>query len=140
MFGVVICPGCRWPRAINLSSNRSTCPRCGKTVDVRKAQIQFQSSDPREVRIFITKMNDAPDIFQEPDSNDPCIELLKNIQTEKDPVEKLRLIAVALCHDTGTFTLSDLEKFAPGKSEQNLHRMMECFLVLEKRPGVYQVI
>jgi len=140
MFGVVICPGCRWPRAINLSAKRTSCPRCGKTTEVRKAQIQFQSSDSREVRLFITKMNDVPNLVNEIDSIDPYSDLLKRIHDEKDPVEKLRLMAVASCHESDTFTLSDLEKLAPGKSELHLRRMVECALILEKSPGLYQVI
>lgn len=140
MFGVVICPGCQQPRAINLSAKRTLCPRCGKTVEVRKALIHFQSSDSQEVRQFIVKMNDTSNLTTEPALIDPYTVLLKDIRKEKDPVEKMRMMAVALCYDTGTFTLTDLEKLVPGKSEHYLQRMTEFALIVEKKPGVYQVI
>lgn len=141
MFAVVICPGCHRPRGIKLSSQHSTCPRCGRNIEVRKARVNFQSPDAREIKAYINGMND----FIEPASEssedvDPWTALREEITREKDPEERLNVMASGLTDLLGSFTVEDLELLAPGKGESLLMRMVEHAVVLEIAPGVYQVL
>lgn len=140
MFAVVVCPGCRKPRGIKLSSQKSTCPRCGRVIEVRKALIHFQSPDVREIKAFINAMSDFSPPVKEEECRDPWIAMQDRIKSERDPEERLFVIASGLSEILGTFTVEDVERVVPGKGEAYLRLMVDHVIVLETSPGRYQVL
>lgn len=140
MFAVVVCPGCHKPRGIKLSSQKSTCPRCGRSVEVRKALIHFQSPDVREIKAFINSMSGFCPPVKEEECLDPWIALRDRVKSERDPEERLFVIASGLSEILGTFTVEDVERVVPGKGEAYLRLMVENTLVLEASPGRYHVL
>ncbi|MFA7341929.1 MAG: hypothetical protein WCY65_02005 [Candidatus Methanomethylophilaceae archaeon] len=140
MFAVVVCPGCRKPRGIKLSSQKSACPRCGRVIEVRKALIHFQSPDVREIKAFINALSDFSPPVKEEESRDPWVALQDKIKAERDPEERLCVIASGLSEILGTFTVIDVERVVPGKGEAYLRLMVENALVLEASPDRYHVL
>jgi hypothetical protein len=139
MFAVVVCPGCRKPRGIKLSSQKSTCPRCGRSIEVRKALIHFQSPDVREIKAFINAMSDfSPPVKEE--NLDPWSVLRVRVKAERDPEERLHVIAYGLRGIKGTFTVDDIDILVPGKGADYLRLMIDHALVFEASPGHYQVL
>lgn len=139
MFAVVVCPGCRKPRGIKLSSQKSTCPRCGRSIEVRKALVHFKSPDAREIKEFIGTMSGySPPV--EKDSEDPWSNLRDKAVAERDPEERLSIIASGLSRMLGTFDSEDIERLIPDKGESYLRLMVDHALVLETSPGRYQVL
>lgn len=139
MYAVVICPGCRQPRGVKLSSKRSRCPRCGREVEVRKALIHFRSSDQREIRAAINAMTGFVPEAPEPPS-DPRDALRRRVREVKDPESRLNVLAAGLEDVLGQFTLADLEELFPEEGERYLKLLIQHALVMEPSSGVYQVL
>lgn len=56
-YGVVVCPDCERPRAVNLSHKTATCSRCGKRFQLRTRKILFRSHDAREAAAAVGDIN-----------------------------------------------------------------------------------
>jgi hypothetical protein len=56
-YGVVVCPKCKNPKAVLLSSKTSKCPRCKKILNIYNLKIIFRANSESEVRNVIGLIN-----------------------------------------------------------------------------------
>ena len=56
-YGVVVCPKCRNPKAVLLSSKTSRCIRCNKVLSLNKLKIIHKTNSETELRNVIGLIN-----------------------------------------------------------------------------------
>lgn len=56
-YGVVVCPECERPRAVNLSHKTATCQRCGARFKLRTRKVMYRASDAREAAAAVAEIN-----------------------------------------------------------------------------------
>ncbi len=56
-YGVVVCPQCERPRAVNLSHKTVTCQRCGKHFKLRTRRVLYRSEDAREAAAAVAEIS-----------------------------------------------------------------------------------
>ncbi|MFO8133780.1 MAG: DUF1922 domain-containing protein [Thermoplasmatota archaeon] len=56
-YGVVVCPQCERPRAVNLSHKTATCQRCGKQFKLRTRKVMYRSPDAREAAVAVAEIS-----------------------------------------------------------------------------------
>jgi hypothetical protein len=56
-YGVVVCPKCKNPKAVLLSSKTSKCARCNKILNIEKLKIIHKTNSESEVRNVIGLIN-----------------------------------------------------------------------------------
>ena len=56
-YGVVVCPKCKNPKAVLLSSKTSKCPRCKKILNINNLKIVYKTNSESEVINVIGLIN-----------------------------------------------------------------------------------
>jgi transposase-like protein len=56
-FGVIVCPQCKQVKGIELSSKTTKCIRCGKTLQLKKLQIFYETDSQEKLRQAIGLLN-----------------------------------------------------------------------------------
>jgi hypothetical protein len=56
-YGVVVCPKCRTPKAVLLSTKTSRCTRCNKVLILEKIKIVHKTNSEAELRHIIGLIN-----------------------------------------------------------------------------------
>lgn len=146
MKGYAVTPcSCGMLRVIELSSESSVCPYCGKSVRNKDVRKLYSNTDPKAVRDALAQLTG----FETPDED---LELKKRIE-EADPVstleykyegcsdveEKMEILAQGLTKIYGTFTLEDIKKIDGRYAEKVLKGMIAQCIVFEAEPGRYKV-
>ena len=141
MYAVVMCPGCRKDRIIQMETESTTCPYCGSRTKTKEIIVRYRNEDPDVVRSvfaqatgFITP-NEKKERSRENDP-DPLSTLEYDYGKAKG-IDKLTCLAYGLTDIKGTFTLQDVERFEPGKGEDIIKKMINALMVIESRPGEY---
>ena len=49
-FGVIVCPGCKKAKGVNLSSKTTKCIRCGKTLNLEKLKILYETTSRQKLQ------------------------------------------------------------------------------------------
>ncbi len=57
MFGVIVCPQCNHVKSVNLSSMTTKCIRCGKTLQIKKLKIFYETESQEKLRKAIGLLN-----------------------------------------------------------------------------------
>ena len=57
IYGVVICPKCRNPKAVLLSFKTSKCTKCNKNINLEKHKIIYKSNSESDIRNVIGLIN-----------------------------------------------------------------------------------
>ena len=140
MFGIVGCSECRRKRIIDLSTDHTKCPYCGKSAKTENLAVYFQSYDQNEVRARFDRMTG----FIEPEKEkgedkDPMSTLAYKVEHTSDVNQKMELIAEELTRIKGTFTVEDVEELVPGKGEQYVKLMLTTCTAYEVGYGKYKV-
>ena len=140
MFGIVNCSGCNRKRIIDLSTDVTSCPYCGRKVDTKNLAVIFQSPDQNEVREAFDSMTGfvMPEKKRVHDS-DPMSTLAYKVEHTSDVNQKMVLIAEELTRIKGTFTIEDVEELVPGKGEQYVKLMLTTCTAYEVGYGKYKV-
>jgi len=56
-FGVIVCPHCKYVKGIELSSKTTKCVRCGKTLQLEKIIIFYETDSQEKLRQVIGLLN-----------------------------------------------------------------------------------
>lgn len=56
-YGVVVCPECERPRAVDLSHKTATCSRCGTRFQLRTRKVLYRADDAREAAAAVAEIN-----------------------------------------------------------------------------------
>jgi len=56
-YGVIVCPKCRVARGIHLHQKTAKCPRCGRTLEIRKLRIICTAKDARRLQEAVAMVN-----------------------------------------------------------------------------------
>ena len=56
-FGVIVCPQCKQVKGVDLSSKTTKCIRCGKTLELKKLKIFYETESQEKLRQAIGLLN-----------------------------------------------------------------------------------
>jgi len=56
-FGVIVCPQCKQVKGIVLSSQTTKCIRCGRTLQMKKLKIFYETDSQEKLRQAIGLLN-----------------------------------------------------------------------------------
>jgi hypothetical protein len=56
-FGVIVCPQCKQVKGLNLSSKTTKCIRCGKTLQMKKLKIFYETDSQEKLQQAIGLLN-----------------------------------------------------------------------------------
>jgi transcription elongation factor Elf1 len=56
-LGVIVCPHCNYVKGIDLSVKTTKCGRCGKTLELRKLKIFYETDSQEKLRQAIGMIN-----------------------------------------------------------------------------------
>ena len=56
-FGVIVCPGCKQAKGVDLSVKTTKCIRCGKLLRLDKVKIFYKTNSQENLRKAIGLMN-----------------------------------------------------------------------------------
>jgi hypothetical protein len=56
-FGVIVCPQCNQVKGMDLSIKTTKCIRCGKTLQMKKLKIFYETESQKKLRIAIGLLN-----------------------------------------------------------------------------------
>lgn len=142
-YAVTPC-SCGRLRVIELSSESSVCPYCGKTIKNKNARKLYSDTDSKAVRDALAQLTG----FETPQED---LELKRRIE-EADPIstleykyegcsnmeQKMELLAQGLTEIHGSFTLEDVKEIDERYAEKVLKGMIAQCIVFEAEPGRYK--
>ena len=56
-LGVIVCPQCKQVKGVNLSFKTTKCAGCGKTLNLEKIKIFYETDSPEKLRQAIGLLN-----------------------------------------------------------------------------------
>ena len=56
-LGVIVCPRCKQVKGVDLSSKTTKCTRCGKSLQLKKLKILYETESQEKLRQAIGAMN-----------------------------------------------------------------------------------
>ena len=56
-YGVITCPRCKQVKGVDLLSKTTRCIRCGKTLEINKLKIFYETDSQEKLRQAIGQMN-----------------------------------------------------------------------------------
>ncbi len=145
MKGYAVTPcSCGMLRVIELSSESSVCPYCGKSIKNKNARKLYSDTDAKAVRDALAKLTG----FETPEED---LELKKRIE-EADPIstlgykyegcsnmeQRMELLAHGLTEIYGSFTLEDVKTIDERDADKILKGMIAQCIVFEAEPGRYK--
>jgi len=139
MLGVIVCPRCTLVQGADLSTARSTCPRCGKRIEVQRAKVYFSTDSPRELAEGVRQVGERlvydverPDAVREP------IPEARAPKTDRT----LRPMVLQLLAERGEASREDIQRALEGIGEKELERaiseLLSSGLMYEVSPGRYR--
>ena len=60
-YGVVVCPKCKTPKGVALSSKTTRCIRCNKNLNLQKIKVLYKTNSELELRNVIGLINAEKD-------------------------------------------------------------------------------
>lgn len=166
-FGVVLCPRCQTVRGTRLNAKTSTCARCGKRIDLKKARILCKVDTEKELASAVmeygTKLKGGEDICAEDigivkekksqphmildESSDVYAQVVKNVIRIKGRDGKVVAVAKELCHCLEEFTEEDfyeiLKRIGLEKGEEcrkYIDKLIAENVIYEPKNGVYRCL
>ncbi len=142
-YAVTPC-SCGRLRVIDLSSETSICPFCGKSVKNANVRQLYADNDPHAVRDALAALTgfEAPEEDLEAKRRvkeaDPLSTLIHKYEGCSDVEEKMTVLSKGLTDIFGTFTLDDLKRVDRKNAEKILEAMVLQCMVFEPEPGRYK--
>jgi hypothetical protein len=56
-FGVIVCPQCKQIKGVDLSSMTTKCIRCGKTLQIKKLKLFYETESQEKLQKAIGLLN-----------------------------------------------------------------------------------
>ena len=148
-YGVIVCPKCGMARGVESDKKTTTC-QCGRKIDLTHMKLRYMTDSPLELAASVAKANAAlrgggpMPSERKSRKRDPYTEMTEKTKAVKDPLERMRLIAVELTVLRSEFTVDDLRRVAAiiGKdsAEDMLARLQEHNLVYETDAGKFRAV
>lgn len=148
-YGVIVCPKCGMARGVETSRKTTSC-QCGREIKLARTRFHFQTDSPSELAEAVGKANAAlrgggqmPSLRKRA-RKDPCSQAAERAKRAKDPLGRLRTIAVTLTELKSELDLDDLRRVAAlvskESAEEMLARMIEHGIVYEHGDGKYRAV
>ncbi len=131
-------------RVIDLSSETSVCPFCGKSVKNANVRQLYADDDAQAVRDALAALTGygAPEEDLEAKKRvkeaDPLSTLVYRYEGCSDTEEKIDVLSRGLTEIFGTFTLDDIRKVDRKNADKILDAMIVQCVVFESEPGRYK--
>ncbi|MEA4977110.1 MAG: hypothetical protein VB016_00935 [Methanomassiliicoccaceae archaeon] len=132
-------------RVIDLSSETSDCPYCGKSINNESARVLYSDVDPKAARDALARLTGFeapprdPEVRKRIEEADPLSTLEYKYEGCSDAEQKMELLAQGLTKIYGTFTIDDVRKVEGRDPEKILKGMIELCIVFEAEPGRYKI-
>ncbi len=146
MFGVIVCSRCGKVKGVDLSSKRTTCPGCGRSIDVSRARVYYSTDDQTELAEAVRLMarDVAPELVtrQEEEWTAETEEKAKGVRKLDEP--GLMVAIDQLGGKREGFTVDDLVTHLGMDDREMLRRLLSKLLseglVYEPEPGIFRAI
>ncbi|MBN1110423.1 MAG: hypothetical protein JXA45_06670 [Methanomassiliicoccales archaeon] len=130
MYGAVVCPRCRKGFAVDLERRTSSCPHCGRRIQVRRMKTHFTSESASLTAQAVRELNRRG----------------RRLKVDQGPRERVLPMSPSrietLVQDLGEFDQDELEAALGGRTameaEEILRRVLQMGLVYEVSPGRYR--
>lgn len=142
-YAVTPC-GCGRLRVIDLHTETSSCPYCGRTVNHSVVKKLYADDDQRAVRDVLAQLTgfETPEEDREArkriEEADPFSSLVYKYECCSDIELRMEILAKGLTELYGTFTLEDVKKVDEKDGEKVLKAMVAQCMVYEPKPGRYK--
>lgn len=148
-YAVIICPKCGKARGVESGRKTTTC-NCGREIKVARVKFLYETDSPSELAKAVAEANEQlggghrPKVRRKPSHRDPYARLAERARAIKDPLERMRAIAVELSSMLGEFGYDDVKRAAAlvGKEspEDIISRLKEHGLIFEVSEGSYRSV
>jgi len=145
-YGVIVCPKCGLAKGVEAKKKTTSC-QCGKEIVLARTKLMFQTDSPLELADSVAKANAAlrggKELPKERKSRskDPYSSIAERARAIKDPIERMRVIAIGLSELKEEFTIEDVRRVTHvlGKDapEDVIARLQEHNLIYESGEGTY---
>jgi RNA polymerase subunit RPABC4/transcription elongation factor Spt4 len=142
MYGIVLCRSCERRRIVDLRTETSQCPYCGKNDKTKGMTVLFSDNDQNIVRNVLNNADSRkyPEPKKKGPDPDPLSTLVYEYEHTSGTAEKLMVLAAGLTRIKKEFTENDVDELFPGKGEQMLKQMILCDAVIEIRFGFFKAV
>jgi len=146
MFGVIVCSRCGKVRGVDLSSRRTTCPGCGRSIDISKARVYFSTDDQAELAEAVRQMarDTAPELVTSQEENWTAETGEETRERRKLDEHGLMLAIDQLMDGAKGFTVDDLVEHLGINDREELRKLLSKLLseglIYEPEPGVFRAI
>lgn len=142
MYAVVLCPGCKRYRIIDLHQQTSACPYCGAEQAHKELQLLCRCRTQEHARENLGKLTgftgDGLARKHADPRTDPLSSLVYEYEHTSALEDKMALLAKGLTKIYGTFTLAEVEQVDPRNAERMLKAMLVDCYVSEVSYGHYR--
>lgn len=148
-YAVIICPKCGKARGVEAGKKTTTC-HCGRVIKVARMKFLFETESPSELAKAVAEANEQlggghkPKVMKKTVHKDPYARLAERARAIKDPLERMRAIAIELTAMHGEFGYDDVRRVTSlvGKEspEDVISRLQEHGLIYEASEGVYRSV
>ncbi|MFO7990854.1 MAG: hypothetical protein R6U61_00990 [Thermoplasmata archaeon] len=147
-YGIIVCTGCNYARAVDLTNKTAECTHCGKRMKLKKMKIYFSSDSQEEVRWAVGRINAQIRRGEIPEEEEKQKSVYKKAADEastgNDQREKLLIIARVLTSELGEFQKEDFFKavglLGLDKGEDLIEKLEKLDEVYQPRPGLYKTV
>ncbi len=148
-YAVIICPKCGKAKGVEAERKTSTCP-CGREITLSRTKFLFETNSPSELANAVAEANEQlgegsrPKVRRKSSSKDPYAGVAERARAIKDPLERMRVIAVELTSMHGEFGHDDVRRVTAlvGREspEDVIARLQEHGLIYETPKGTYKSV
>ncbi len=148
-YAVIICPKCGKAKGAEAERKTTTCP-CGREIVLSRAKFLFESNSPLELARAVAEANEQlaggskPKVRRKSSPKDPYAGVAERARAVKDPLERMRVIALELTTMHGEFGYDDVKRVASlvGREspEDIIARLQEHGLIYETSEGSYRSV
>jgi hypothetical protein len=140
MFGVIVCPRCTLVQGADLSTARTTCPRCGHRIEVRRAKVYFSTDSPKDLAEGVRQVGERLIYDVEKlDAPRPPVPERKAVRSDRQSLRSAMLHAIGEREEASR---EDLERALGDIGKEELDRiidlMLETGIMYEASPGHYR--
>jgi len=148
-YAVIVCPSCGKARGAESGRKTVTC-LCGRVIDVPKVKFHYETDSPLDLANAVAQANalilGGEKVKKETRSKKkgPFSDVAEKARAVKDPLERLRTVAMELTVAGGDFGVEDLKKVAhlmgTMTAEDMVARMLEHGIVYETADGRFRAV
>jgi hypothetical protein len=148
-YGVIVCPKCGKARGIETKKKTTSC-QCGREIVLSKIRFEFTTDSPLELADAVAQANEQLaggeklKLEKRHGKKSPYSKLAESAKVIKDPMERMRLIALHLTELKGDFLLEDVRQVTSlmGKDspEDVIARLKEHNLIYETADGKFRYV